>query len=404
VLEFTNVPKFIVMLIVLAASFALLHTTEVFAQTVPSQPTNLQANPVSATKIDLIWKAPSNNGTKPVIGYKIEVKTPPADFMVLVANTGNTNPKYSHTVTTGKTYVYRVSAISQDGTSAPSSEALAKTSATLTVTNPPGNLTATATGPTKIELSWISPPNYGGPSVTGYKIERKGGTSSGFLPLVSSTNSTSTKYTDSTVVTNTQYYYRVYAINAIGSSLVSNEATVTPTPQSAPPKPALKNQTATNTSAKPISDPIAAAKAEMQKKIDEARKTIQKKSGQEDSDKAKAAREEARQANEKAKRDALAARQKLVADKQAAAIKEQQKSANTTTKQKPEEPVTKKPKTLEDARKLAEEAKQKALAKASLNATKTQKDTSKQQQAMDAAKAAAWEKARKALEEAKKTK
>ncbi len=404
VLELANLSKLMMLFTVMAVSFALVsHSTEAFAQTAPAPPTNLQANPVSATKIDLVWKASSNNGTKPVTGYKIEVKTPPADFTALVANTGNTTLKYSHTVTTGKTYVYRVSAISQDGTSTPSPEALAKTSSTLTVTNPPGNLTAAATGPTKIELSWISPPSYGGPPVTGYKIERKAGTSSGFSPLVSGTNSTSTKYTDSTVLTNTQYTYRVSAINSIGPSGASNEATATPTSQSAPPKIIPKNQTATNTSTKTITDPIAAAKAEMQKKIDEARKSIPKKPGQEDSAKAKAARDEAIQANEKAKRDALAARQKLVAEKQAAIKEQQEKPSNQTAKQKPEEPVTKKPKTMEEARKLAEEAKQKALEKANLNTTKSKKDTNKQQQVMDAAKAAVWEKAKKALEEAKKS-
>lgn len=379
--------------------FFLLNNSESFAQIAPTSPTNFKADPLSATKIHLTWKSPTNNGTAPVTGYKIDFKIPPGDFLTLVDNTGNATTKYTHNnVLVGKTYVYRISAISSAGTSAPI-ETSAKTSSTLTVTNPPGNLTATSVGPTKIELSWLNPPNYGGPSIMGYKIERKSGSISNFSVLVTNTNSTTTKYVDSTALVNTKSTYRVSAINSIGASNPSNEASSTPTPQSAPPKViTTTNKTTSNVSTKPIGDPISAAKAEMQKKIEEGLKQLPDRSKKTDSEKAKTARAEAQQLNEKAKQDALVARQKLVAEKQAALKAVQEKPTRQTVTENPAEPKTKKPKTLEEARKLAEEAKQKALEKANIDAKPKEDTKNKAQQELAAAKAAAWEKARKALE------
>lgn len=86
----------------------------------------------------------------------------------------------------------------------------------------PTGLTATAPGDgyLEIDLAWTTPASDGGSPITGYEIYRDTTTSpTTLLTTVGVTNS----YTDSTVSDATTYYYRVKAVNAIGSSTYSNE-------------------------------------------------------------------------------------------------------------------------------------------------------------------------------------
>ncbi len=371
----------------------------VFADTtVPSAPTGLTAVSVSGTQINLSWTAPSNIGGGPIIGYKIEAKKGAGSFEVILPNTGSTATTYLHTgLTTATTYYYRVYAINSIGTSGPSGESSAIPKETTTPT-----LTAIAIAPTQIHLSWTAPSQTYKQSINGYKIEEKIGNS---YKVIQDNAGPSTKYTISGLVTGKPHTYVVSALFSAGASPRSNEASATPITTSAPPAgfSTTTPSAPTTTPTKPIgNDPQSILKAqqeEVKRKAQEARDAMLKQSGKGDSDKAKAAREEARLANEKAKSDAQAARQKLIADKKAEAIKKQlEKTTDPTTKQKIENITSKKPKTLEEARKLAQEAKQKALEKANIDAKPKEDTKSKAEQELAAAKAAAWEKARKALE------
>ena len=92
--------------------------------TVPSAPTNLHAKGVSATQIDLAWFAPSKTGGTAITGYKIEVSnTGTGSWSDLVAS--QTGTTYSHTVASGVTRYYRVSAINTAGASVASNVASA---------------------------------------------------------------------------------------------------------------------------------------------------------------------------------------------------------------------------------------------------------------------------------------
>jgi hypothetical protein len=94
-------------------------------------------------------------------------------------------------------------------------------------------LTATDVGTSRsynsgrIDLSWTAPSN-GGSAITGYFIERSlNGVS--YSTLVSNTGSTSTSYTDTGLTSAQTYYYRVSAINAIGTGTASSAASATAT-------------------------------------------------------------------------------------------------------------------------------------------------------------------------------
>ena len=198
---------------------------------VPNPPTGLNVKAVSPTKINLFWNAPSNNGGPLVSRYKIEEKAGTGSYSIVVANTGNTNTSYSRTgLTTGTAYTYRVSAINSVGTSSTSNEDsdTPTASSTAMVPTPPSNLTATKISQTQINLAWVAPTDNGGELVTGYKIEEKVGTGT-YSVIVAHTGNTNTAYSRTGLTAGQTYTYRVSAINSVGASNTSNEASATQT-------------------------------------------------------------------------------------------------------------------------------------------------------------------------------
>ena len=93
-------------------------------------------------------------------------------------------------------------------------------------------------GPGFIFLNWTAPVNVGTPPLTQFALYR--GTSSGGYgsPLITFDSNTAT-YNDTTATPGTQYYYVLKAVNTVGSSLPSNEATAeaTTSAQSVPGAP-----------------------------------------------------------------------------------------------------------------------------------------------------------------------
>ena len=98
----------------------------------------------------------------------------------------------------------------------------------------PRNLTASAASATSIRLDWSAPAKNGGSDVTGYKIEVSTDGGFSWSNLVADTSSTDTTYSHTGLTANDTRHYRVSAINAIGTGLVSNTASVTITPPGAP--------------------------------------------------------------------------------------------------------------------------------------------------------------------------
>ena len=196
--------------------------------TTPDKPTNLMAIASGQTQIDLDWTAPTNNGGSPITGYKIEWSpNGSSNWNVLEINTGNTNTDYSDTdLSGGETRYYRVSAINSVGTGTASNVANANIGA---VPGAPTNLTATARGTDRIDLSWRAPTNRGTSAITGYRTEVSAhGAPGGYdawTAIVESTRSTS--YSHTGLKAATTYHHRVSAINASGRGQSSQTANAT---------------------------------------------------------------------------------------------------------------------------------------------------------------------------------
>ena len=88
----------------------------------------------------------------------------------------------------------------------------------------PTDLSATARGSTKINLSWTAPNSSG---ITGYKIESSSDAGSNWTDLVADTGNTNTAYQHTGLSRGDTRHYRVSAINSVGTSAPSNTANAT---------------------------------------------------------------------------------------------------------------------------------------------------------------------------------
>ena len=177
----------------------------------PTAPTSLIATAGNA-KVSLSWTASSG-----ATSYQIYRSTASGDEILL--QSGVTTTSFTNSgLTNGTTYFYKVAAINAGGISDLSSEA----SATPQVPPPaaPTNLTASA-GNTQVSLAWTA-----SSGATSYQLYRS--TTSGNETLVQS-GITTTSFTDTGLTNGTTYFYKVAAVNAVGTSSLSNEASATPT-------------------------------------------------------------------------------------------------------------------------------------------------------------------------------
>ncbi len=233
----------------------LLFAGQSFAQSpqVPDIPTGFTATPVSPTSVFLTWSPPQNNGGSPIKGYEIDYRIVPATTDTTLVTLGNVT-NYTHTnLVTGKTYLYRVSAINVVGTGNPTPEQGATPTSSSAppkkiVPNPPQNLVASIYSATQINLSWGAPVSNGGPAVTGYKIDYKID-SGNFTNIVANSGSSLAAYSHTGLQTGHTYTYRVFAINSVGTGNSSNTASATPVAvNTVPSSPTLSANPASSTS------------------------------------------------------------------------------------------------------------------------------------------------------------
>jgi fibronectin type 3 domain-containing protein len=199
----------------------------------PTAPTNLSANPISVSEIDLNWTASTDNTG--VTGYLVEICQGAGCSNFTQIGTTTSTTFSSTSLTAGTSYSYRIRATDAAGNlSNYSSIATAVTQAVdTTPPTAPSNLTATATSSSQITLTWTASTDAGG--LHGYSIERCLTSSCVFTVIVPYI--TSTVYNDTGLTAGTSYSYRVQASDSAGNlSAYSNIATAsTPASDTQPP-------------------------------------------------------------------------------------------------------------------------------------------------------------------------
>jgi len=175
-------------------------------------PSNLMANAVSASQINLTWTDRSDQE----YGFIVERKTSSGGFSEIASLEPDTTAFADTGLLSGVTYSYRVKAYYSEGESGYSN--VVSLSAGEAVPEAPGGLTAKVVTPSRIDLTWTDRSH----NEKGFKIERK--TSGGFYSQIAVVGANATTYTSSGLGAGTRYEYRVCAYNDAGDSGYSNEA------------------------------------------------------------------------------------------------------------------------------------------------------------------------------------
>ena len=195
------------------------------APVLPAAPTNLAANTVSSSQINLTWTDNANNES----GFRIEQSTDGTNF-TQIATAGSNAVSLSVTgLSASTTYFYRVASFNSAGDSGFSNTASATTSAPPTsVPAAPSGLNATAVSSSQINLTWTDNAN----NESGFRIEQS--TDGTNFTQIATAGSNAVSFSVTGLSASTTYFYRVASFNSAGTSGFSNTASAT---TSGPPAP-----------------------------------------------------------------------------------------------------------------------------------------------------------------------
>ena len=191
----------------------------------PDAPEKLSASASGASRIDLSWTAPEGEVTGYAVEWSADGET---GWAAVDPEHSGTAAEYAHTGLTANTaYYYRVLALADAVPGEWSDVASATTdSATRQRGEPPaapGNVSASASGQSRIEVSWSAPKG----EVTGYEVEWSADGSGSWTAADPAHSGTATGYSDTGLDAGTTRHYRVRAVNGAGSGEWSGPASAT---------------------------------------------------------------------------------------------------------------------------------------------------------------------------------
>jgi fibronectin type 3 domain-containing protein len=186
----------------------------------PNAPTGLSAALTGPTSVRLTFRDNSSDEK----GFKVERSSDDGQTFTEIATLNPNSTSTAQFVDSGldpdTTYLYRVRAFNDGGTSGYSNTARVVTAPTA-----PNGLTASAVSNTEIRVFWSD----NSLTETGFKIERSKDNGKTFTQ-VGRVGAGTTEFLDTKLAGNTAYTYRVRATNASGDSDYSNTATATTLP------------------------------------------------------------------------------------------------------------------------------------------------------------------------------
>ncbi len=195
--------------------------------TVPSVPLSLTTTSASQS-VALAWALPASDGGSAITDYKIEYKLSNVTAWTVFAHAASTTRTANISgLTNGTQYSFRVSAVNAVGTGTATTAVLATPVAPIILTAPtsPRALAVYASfnGAT---LYWATPSSDGGSPITGYRTEYSTDNGTTWIPSDVAVATRSKSYTN--LVGGVLHKFRVFAINAVGTSVASSSVEGTP--------------------------------------------------------------------------------------------------------------------------------------------------------------------------------
>jgi titin len=194
----------------------------------PAAPSNLMATVVSSSRIDLSW---TDNSTYES-GFKVERSTDGVNFVQLSTGGANSTSFSNGGLLADTGYHYRVRAYDGTNHSAYSDVASATTHPAAAA---PTNLSAAAVSSSRIVLTWTD--NSTGEA--GFKVERS--TDGATFAQIAALGANATAYSNTNLVPDTSYSYRVRAYEGANHSGYSNVASAATLPSPAAPTNLVAN-------------------------------------------------------------------------------------------------------------------------------------------------------------------
>jgi chitodextrinase len=197
--------------------------TPVAGGALPTAPTTLTATPASTSQINLSWTA--STSAIGIANYAVQrCQGAGCTNFAQVATTALRNVYSDTGLLSNTSYSYRVQAIDTTGTSSTFSNTATATTQTPQPPTAPSNLTVTAASASQINLSWTASTSNVG--LANYIVQRCPG--AGCTNFAQVATPVGTSYSDTGLLSNTSYSYRVQAIDTAGNlSPFSTLASVT---------------------------------------------------------------------------------------------------------------------------------------------------------------------------------
>jgi prepilin-type N-terminal cleavage/methylation domain-containing protein len=201
-----------------AAGESVDYSNEVSCAPILLPPTGLGAT-YGDQQCSLSWTASASLPVINIAGYNLYRDTSSPPVTKILPELGNIVSYINTGLTNGATYYYCLKTRNTGGNESVCGNIVS--CQPKTVPGAPTNLTATGEN-TSVTLNWTAPTNIGGMALTAYKLFRD--TVSPAATLFK-TLGVVTSYIDVEAAAGSVYYYRLKAVNSVGDSAFSNEAT-----------------------------------------------------------------------------------------------------------------------------------------------------------------------------------
>ncbi len=201
-----------------AGNSEFTYLTDGFATlTGPAQkPRSLATDRVDTTSLRLTWELPESNGGLPITDYRVEVSGNGGTTWTAVTHTPSNSIGFLvNTLSKGKTYKFRVAAVTSAGIGAYSDVITATT--TVSVPAAPTSLTVRGITGNGVGLTWKAPTDNGGSPIYDYQIEVARAGSDNWV-MVDHPESIAKTYGVNGLAPGVAYQVRVSAVNAAGYS------------------------------------------------------------------------------------------------------------------------------------------------------------------------------------------